>query len=87
VNMTETAQTDLVIEALAVVSGHSIVKPDSALIDELGLDSLDLSAVLVEIEERLGEEIPIEMLIAFGELEERPLRVRHLIEMVQGRAT
>jgi acyl carrier protein len=66
-------------EALRVVSDVEHITRSSELVGDLGLDSLDVSAVLVEIEDRIGHEIPDDLLVVFSNIEERPLLVDHLL--------
>lgn len=81
-HLTIAAVTPVVLEALAKVSLRSgPVSPTDELVSDLQLDSLDTSVVLVEIEETIGVEMPVELLVAFSQLDERPLRVAHLLEV------
>ena len=49
---------ELIAEVLAV--DEDKIKPESALIDDLGADSLSVVELHMEIEERLGVKIPDE---------------------------
>lgn len=58
---------DAVVAAVAGVAGvpAAEIDPDADLRD-LGIDSLDFSSILLEYEDLVGAEVPIEVLDAFG---------------------
>ena len=74
----------ILLDALATVSerDRAEVRPESSL-RELGLDSLMITSVLLEIEDRLGAELPDELLARFADADEI-LVVADLINLVTG---
>jgi acyl carrier protein len=60
----------IVLESIAFAAEKeaSTITDESSL-DELGLDSLDLSTILIEIEDRVGAEVPIEILDQLVDIE------------------
>jgi acyl carrier protein len=61
----------VVIDAIAIAAGVAAdtIREDTDL-GELGLDSLDFSTILIEMEDRLGLEVPAEVLDQLAEVED-----------------
>jgi acyl carrier protein len=61
---------EVVLDAIAAAARvePAAVRADADL-GELGLDSLDFSTILIEIEDRLGVEVPVEVLDRLSEIE------------------
>lgn len=52
------AVTNLIVDEFGVDRG--LVKPESQLVDDLGLDSLDAVELVMAVEEQFGIEVPDE---------------------------
>lgn len=65
------ALRDALLEATAVVACCDVATlGDTTLLEDLDLDSLGLSTLVLELEERFGEEVPLEVLERFEGVEE-----------------
>ncbi len=66
-NYTEKEITEKVIEVLADKGSveKDKIKPDSSLVDDLGMDSLDAVEMVFEFEEQYGIQIPDDVIQGF----------------------